>query len=329
MDSDRVTMAAIAQLAGVSVPTVSRVLNGRDGVSAANRERVEDLLREHGYRARHWARSDDVALIDVVFPEIDCSWETEHIQGIEAAATAAGVGIVVSSLSGGATATEQLLRRLRLGRTDGVILAGGSSADPMRAALSSLNVPMVALDPATRASGELPTVDAANFLGAHTATRHLMDLGHRRIAMITGHPEIRCSQARLDGYRAALGGPGQVEPGDFYFGSGRTAALRLLSGSTPPTAIFASNDYMALGVYEAARRLGIAVPAQLSVVGFDDVPSARWASPPLTTIRQPLRDMGRRAAGTLLALARGESIGAGHIEMTTNLIVRASTAEVY
>ncbi|GAA2907242.1 LacI family transcriptional regulator [Actinoplanes cyaneus] len=319
-------MEHIARIAGVSVPTVSRVLNGRDGVSSLTRERVEDLLREHGYRARHPARSGEIALIDVIFPEIDCAWESEHIRGIEAVASAAGVAMVVSSLTGGPVATGQLLRRLRLGRTDGVILAGGSSAGTMRAALSSLNVPVVALDPASRLVGEVPTVGAANFAGAYNATRHLMDLGHRRIAMIAGHPEIRCSQARLDGYRAALGREGVVEPGEFSFESGLTAARRLLAAAEPPTAIFAANDFMALGVYEAARRLGISIPARLSVVGFDDLPGARWASPPLTTIRQPLRDMGRTAAGTLLSLARGESIDP-HVRMTTSLIVRESTSQ--
>lgn len=318
-------MESIAQIAGVSVPTVSRVLNGRDGVSPSTRERVEELLREHGYRARNSIRNGDVTLIDVIFPEIDCGWESEHIRGIEAAASAAGVGIVVSSLNGPA-ATEQLLRRLRLGRTDGVILAAGSSTDAMRAALSSLNVPVVALDPASRISGDVPTVDAANFAGAHTATRHLIELGHERIAMISGDARVRCSQARLDGYRAALGSAGIVEPGNFLFASGLDAARRLLTGAEPPTAIFACNDNMAYGVYEAARQLRISIPGRLSVVGFDDLPGARWASPPLTTVRQPLRDMGRQAAGTLLALARGEAIGTPHVEMTTNLVVRESTA---
>lgn len=318
-------MESIARIAGVSVPTVSRVLNGREGVSPLIRVRVEDLLREHGYRARNSTRAGTVALIDVIFPEIECAWETEHINGIEAVASAAGAGIVVSSLK---TGTEQLLRRLRFGRTDGVILAAASSTDTMRAALSSLNVPVVALDPAARLSDEVPTVDAANFAGAYGATRHLMDLGHRRIAMIAGDAQVRCSQARLDGYRAALGGPGLVERGNFFFGSGLAGALRLLESPDPPTAIFASNDNMALGVYEAARRLRIPIPERLSVVGFDDLPGARWASPPLTTVRQPLRDMGRWAAGTVLALARGESIETPHVEMTTNLIVRESTATI-
>ncbi|GIF06872.1 LacI family DNA-binding transcriptional regulator [Actinoplanes siamensis] len=325
MRTPRVTMETIARVAGVSVPTVSRVLNGRDGVSPATRERVEELLHDHGYRARP-ARSAPVALIDVVFPEFECAWETEQIRGIEAAASAAGVGIVVSSLRGGAPGTEQLLRRLRLGRTDGVILAAGSSTDAVRSALRSLNVPVVALDPAARVADDVPTVDAANFAGAHRATRHLLELGHRRIAMIAGAAELRCSQARLDGYRAALGSGGLVERGNFDHASGLAAGLRLLARDDRPTAIFASNDNMALGVYEAARQLGVAVPARLSVVGFDDVPNARWASPPLTTVRQPLRDMGHRAAGTLLALVRGEAVDTPHVEMTTDLIVRESTA---
>ncbi|GAA2676396.1 LacI family DNA-binding transcriptional regulator [Actinoplanes palleronii] len=339
MTSSRVTMESIAQVAGVSVPTVSRVLNGRDGVSPSTRSRVEDLLREHGYRARNSLRAgSSLALFDVIFPEIECAWETEHIRGIEEVARDAGVGIVVSSLSGGATATEQLLRRLRIGRTDGVILAANTGDEPMRSALSSLNVPVVALDPAIRMPGEVPTVDAANWAGAHAATRHLLDLGHRRIATITGDPGLRCSQARFDGYRAALeeaglaGGAGLsgglVECGDFLHRSGLDAGLRLLTRDQPPTAIFAANDHMALGVYEAARRLRVGIPEQLSVVGFDDLPGAGWASPPLTTVRQPLQDMGRSAAETLLALARGETLDTPHVRMTTSLVVRESTRQV-
>ncbi|BCJ41060.1 LacI family transcriptional regulator [Actinoplanes ianthinogenes] len=329
MTSERVTMVAIAQAAGVSVPTVSRVLNGRDGVSPRTRERVEGLLRERGYRARHAQHS---ALIDVVFPEITCAWETEHIRGIEAAASAAGVGIVVNTLWGGGDATGQLLRRLRGGRTDGVILAAQSGTDAMRTALSSLNVPVVALDPASPVSAEIPTVDAANWAGGRSATRHLLGLGHRRIAMIAGAPNLRCSRTRLDGYRAALdeGGvayrPDLVEHGNFDFGSALAAGLRLLDRADRPTAIFASCDRMALGVYEAARRRRIPIPERLSVVGFDDLPGASWASPPLTTVRQPLRDMGGYAAGALLSLVRGEPLTTPYVEMTTSLVIRESTA---
>jgi len=325
----RVTMETVARAAGVSVPTVSRVLNGRGGVSAATRERVELQLRRYEYRARNSVGSGSTGLIQVVFPEIDCTWETEHLLGIEAAVHEAGLGLLVSALNGRVFSTDQ---RLRARRADGVILAASTGSRPLIAALGSLNVPVVALDPAVAAVPEMPTIGAANWSGARGATAHLIALGHRRIATIAGSSALVCSRARLDGYRAALEeagiaeDPALIEKSDFEFRSGFLAAQRLLAPDDPPTAIFAASDTIALGVYHAARLRGLSIPDQLSVIGFDDLPGARWASPPLTTVRQPLRDMGRLAARTVLRLAGSEAIDSPHLELSTSLVVRQSTA---
>jgi LacI family transcriptional regulator len=323
-NSDRATMAEIAHAAGVSLATVSKVWNGRADVSDSTRQKVEDLLREHGYHGRRTWRQETAGLIDVVFQEIDCAWEGEHLRGIEAAGRAAGVRVVVSSLERGETARRQLLQRIRAGRTDGAILATTTAASPLTAALTRLNVPVVILEPA-RGTGDLPSVDAANFDGARAATAHLLALGHRRIGLVTGINELLCSRARLDGFLAAHDDAGVaphrdlLERGNFDFPSGILAGGRLLDQGRPPTAIFATSDLMALGVYEAARRRRVSIPDQLSVVGFDDLPSARWAAPALTTVRQPLRDMGGLAARTVLGLASGGVLG-------TRLVVRDSTA---
>jgi LacI family transcriptional regulator len=164
------------------------------------------------------------------------------------------------------------------------------------------------------------------------ATEHLLSLGHRRIGFIAGPTRLLCSRARLDGYRAALEGAGipvddaLIVPGDFYHASGSTGASALLDLRKPPTAVFAASDQMALGAIEALRRRGLRVPEDMSVVGFDDLPEVRWLSPPLTTVRQPLTEMGKVAARTVLRLARGEELDSPRLELATELVVRASTA---
>ena len=178
---------------------------------------------------------------------------------------------------------------------------------------------------------ESPTIGATNWSGGLSATEHLIELGHRRIGLIAGPKSLLCSRARLDGYRAALEAAGIEEQlivqGDFLHESGYAGAAELLDLPEPPTAIFASSDTMALGAYEAARRRGMRVPDDLSVVGFDDLPESRWSSPPLTTVRQPLADMGAQAARTALRLARGEDIEVPRVELATELMVRDSTTE--
>ncbi|MCY1145396.1 LacI family DNA-binding transcriptional regulator [Actinoplanes sp. Pm04-4] len=314
MSDHRVTMAEIAQAAGVSVPTVSRVLNGQGHVSPRKRELIEDLLREHAYQPRISRKRPSARLIHVVFPEIDCAWELEHIRGMEPVARDAGVGLVVTAAA-----------RIVPGPTDGVVLAATSGSRRLTDELDRRGIPVVALDPAARELTS-PTVGAANWSGARIATTHLLGLGHRRIAMIAGSMELLSSRLRCDGFQSLMGDSAWVEHGEFTYESGLTLGLKVLGGAGRPTAIFAASDNVALGVYEAARRLGLRIPDDVSVVGFDDVPGTQWVSPPLTTVRQPLRDMGRLAADTVLRLANGDSL-ADHVELGTRLVVRASTAE--
>jgi len=328
----RVTITAIAQEAGVSVPTVSRVLNGRNDVAPHTRERVEELLRRHGYRRRVTRSRTGASLIDLVFNDLDSPWAVEIIRGVEDVAHSAGVGTVVSAVHRRTSSTRQWLQNLRTRSTDGVILVTSDLAPPVHAELRRLNVPMVLVDPAGVPSLDIPTIGATNWAGGLRATEHLISLGHRRIGFISGSPQLLCSRARLDGYRAALEAAGipftdeLVRPGNFYHESGFEGAKALLDLDDPPTAIFASSDQMAFGVYEALRQRGLRVPDDVSVVGFDDLPEARWSSPPLTTVRQPLAEMGLLAARTVLRLAQGEPIDTPRVELATELVVRNSTA---
>jgi LacI family transcriptional regulator len=331
-DGRRVTIAAIADAAGVSVPTVSRVLNGRTDVSSETRERVEQLLRDQGYRRRNSRQPGRAQLIDLVFNDLDSPWAVELIRGVEDFAHAAGVGTVVSAVHEDATATRHWLTNLRTRTSDGVVLVMTDVNSPIFTQLHRLHVPAVVIDPANGAAAEVPTVGATNWAGGLSATEHLISLGHRRIGLVAGPRDLLCSRARLDGYRAALDAAGidlddkLIMQGDFRHDSGFAAGDRMLDLDDPPTAVFASSDQMALGVYEAARRRGLRIPADLSVVGFDDLPEARWSSPPLTTVRQPLAEMGGLAARTILRMARGETLATPRVELATELVVRDSTA---
>jgi len=331
-DERRVTITAIAQEAGVSVPTVSRVLNGRSDVAPGTRERVEELLRHHGYRRRGSRTVRRADLLDLVFNDLDSPWAVEIIRGVEDVGHSAGVGTVVSAIHSHSTSTRQWLQNLQARASDGVIVVTSHLSPPVHAQLRRLNVPVVVVDPAGVPATDVPSIGATNWAGGLAATEHLLGLGHRRIGFVAGPPHLLCSRARLDGYRAALEAAGAplderlVQAGDFYHASGFAAGSALLGLDDPPTAIFAASDQMAFGVYEAVRRRGLRVADDVSVVGFDDLPEARWASPPLTTVRQPLVEMGRLAARTVLRLGQGEEIEAPRVELATELVVRDSSA---
>lgn len=330
MDGRRVTIAAIAAEAGVSVPTVSRVLNGRTDVAPETREKVEQLLSEHGYQRRaSRQRPGGAALVDLVFNDLDSPWAVELIRGVEEVTHAAGVGTVISAVHRRSTSTRQWLQNLRSRASDGVIfvLSGPGVA---HTELQRLGIPVVMVDPAGNAGNDVPTIGATNWAGGRSATEHLASLGHRRIALIAGPKDLLCSRARLDGYRAALEEAGldyqAIVQGDFQHRSGFEGAAELLDRPDRPTAIFAASDTMALGAYEACRLRGLRIPDDISIAGFDDLPESRWASPPLTTVRQPLAEMGALAARTALRLARGEHIEVPRVELVTELVVRDSTA---
>ncbi|NES13817.1 MULTISPECIES: LacI family DNA-binding transcriptional regulator [Micromonospora] len=331
-NSRKVTIAAIARLAGVSVPTVSRVINGRSDVSPQTRERVEELLTRHGYRRRPPSMRASSGLVDLVFNDLDSPWAVEIIRGVEDVAHAAGIGTVVSAIHWRSSSARQWLHNMRMRSTEGVIFVTSTLEPPLQAELRRLNIPVVIVDPAGVPPQEAPTIGATNWVGSLRATEYLLGLGHRRIGFIAGPPQLMCSRARLDGYRAALEAAGLgvddrlICQGNFYHEAGFAGGNHLLGMADPATAIIASSDQMALGVYEAVRRRGLRVPDDVSVVGFDDLPEVRWCSPPLTTVRQPLAEMGMLAARTVLRLAQGERIESPRVELATELVVRDSAA---
>ncbi|ADG89030.1 LacI family DNA-binding transcriptional regulator [Thermobispora bispora] len=328
----RVTIAQIAQEARVSVPTVSKVINGRPEVAPETRQRVERLLQKHGYQRRTGLGDRPVGLLDLVFAEIESPWAMELVRGVETVAREAGASVVISVLHTHAGPGRDWLERIAARRTDGVIIVGSRLSTRQRGQLIARSIPFVVVDPEGEPAPAVASVGATNWHGGLEATRHLLELGHRRIGVIGGPPDMLCSRARIDGYRAALETAGiPVDPeliryGDFLVNSGHDQGHELLSLPEPPTAIFAGCDMQAFGVFEAARQRGLRVPEDLSVIGFDDLPLSQWAWPPLTTIRQPLQEMAALAARMVLAMGRGEEVEARRIELATELVVRESTA---
>ena len=328
--ADRVTLADVADEAGVSLSTISKVLNGRSDVASATRARVEGLLHERGYVRRGGRTEARAELIELVFHELNPIWSMEIIAGVEAVAKSHGLSVVLT-VSGSRHApdpdwVEGVMRR----RPVGVVLVFSELAPEYRERLRSRAIPFVIVDPAGDPSPDVPSVGSANWSGGLAATRHLIDLGHRRIAAITGPEDMMCSLARLDGFRSAMNSAGLpirnewIRFGDFHVDGGRDHARDILGQSERPTAIFAGSDLQALGTIEAARDAGLRVPEDLSIVGYDDIPLSRWMR--LTTVRQPLRRMGEEAALLAIRLADEPSHGTPRMDLATNLVVRESTA---
>ncbi|MEV4359979.1 LacI family DNA-binding transcriptional regulator [Nonomuraea sp. NPDC004186] len=325
------TLAELARLAGVSAATVSKVVNGRSAVAPETRALVEGLIREHGYR-RQRRRVDPAAAVELVFHELAGEYPTEIIRGVGQVAREHQLTVSVSELQGSHIPESDWLEGVLSHRPTGVIAVFSGLTELQRERLARREIPLVLLDPTGDPGHRVPSVGAGNWTGGLSATRHLLELGHRRIAVITGPDHALSSRARLDGYRAALDtervpvDPELICRGDFQIEDGLACTHRLLRLPDPPTAIFTCNDGEALGVYRAAHELGLRIPDDLSVVGFDDLPSIRWAVPPLTTIRQPLTEMAIAATRMVVALAQGTSLPQHRVEFATELIVRGSTA---
>lgn len=325
------TIADIARAAGVSIPTVSKVINGRTGVSRQTRQRVSEVLKQHDYAPRRAQRNPSRGVIELVFGELNSPWALEITRGIEQAAFAAGLGVLVSRLRTDAEGARRWLEMVSAPRSDGVVFAVVGITREQRARFAKLRLPFVVIDPEGEQDPTVPTVGITHWRGGYAATEHLLSLGHRRLALLGGPPGLLCSAARANGFRAAMDRAGvEVDASllvhsGFDQGEGMLAAEHLLSLPEPPTGIFAASDEQAFGVYEAARRRGLRIPDDLSVVGFNDMYVARWASPPLTTVREPIDDMCAQAIFLLSRLISGHEVGAG-IELGTELIVRDSTA---
>ena len=326
-DTGRSTLVGIAAEAGVSVSAVSKVLNGRTDVAAGTRARIAGLLRQHGYQVTSRL---GFGVVDLLIGSLHSPWAEELLRGAVEAADEVGTSVVVTSVLNSAEFTRWLDRATARG-TDGALCVLHMPGSRELQRLAAARIPLVVIDPPAEPGDDVRSVGTTNWLGGMTATRHLIELGHRRIAIISGPADLWSSRARLEGCHAALRDAGLalderlVRRGEFAVADGRARGAELLALADPPTAIVAANDSQAFGVLQALGERGLRAPDDLSVIGFDDVPVASWATPALTTIRQPLAAM----AATALRLLRSDPGSAAgeprHIELATMLVVREST----
>ena len=330
----RQTIAEIAAKAGVSVPTVSRVLNNRPDVAPETRERVEQVMKESGFirsRVKN-ALKESSGIIDMLVPDVTNLYSVEIVRGVEEVMERTELRLALSLTHDSVVYEQRWLAKVIDGATDGAILVLANGQSGRLDMLVRNKIPFVVVDHRGELGPDIPSVGATNWLGGRLATEHLLSLGHRRIAIIAGAADLPCSRDRIAGYRAALENAGipvdsaLIRPGLFSQETGYEQAMILLDLPEPPTAIFAGSDAQAMGVYAATRARGLRIPESLSVVGFDDVPVASIVTPALTTVRQPLVEMGRVATTMLLRLIAEEPLDSKRVELTTTLIPRESTA---
>jgi LacI family transcriptional regulator len=332
----RVTIRDIADLAGVSIATVSRVLNDRPDVAPETRETVLRVVRERGFglnRAARAAAGGRTGSIGLTLPLVNDAYFGPILGGAAEALYEADMRAVLCPTLHEHDREVSLVERLmRGGTTDGAILVLPEEREDELQALRCQGYPFVVLDPRLKLSDSIPCVSAMHAAGAKQATEHLLELGHRRIGAIAGSPGWYATEERLAGFRRALAAAGVmpapelVAYSDWRTPHGTEAAEQLLSLKDPPTAIFAFNDSVAIGALHAAHRRGLVVPDDLSVVGFDDTFLAEVVIPALTSVRQPLAEMGRMGVSLLLRILDGRRVDAVRLELSTKLIVRESTA---
>lgn len=334
MEKPNVTIADVAELAQVSKMSVSRVLNGQAGVSEKTRLRILQAVEQLGYvpNVNLRSRASTTKLIGLLIPDIATIYMGEILRGISSAADQLNYGLMLytQGTTDHLERTTHYLRLLNSGLVDGVLMVVPRDYEIIVNDLKDHDLRYVIVDH-HNGTGNEPSVTATNRKGTQEAMRHLLALGHRRIGFITGRMDIACSLERLEGYRAGLAEVGLpfddelVREGDYSQPTGFHRALELFQLPEPPTAIVASNDSMAFGVMDAAKAAGRSIGKDVSIIGFDDIFMASQVHPALTTVRQPLAEMGRVALDMLVTLLEGRTALAMRRELPTELIVRQST----
>jgi LacI family transcriptional regulator len=330
--SSKVTIVDVAEKAGVSFGTVSRVINNDIHVKPETRERVRGVMQKLGYTANRQARSlagGRSNIIGVLVPDLGTGYIGEIIRGIDAELSLTDLDLILYTTRRTASKEANYVANLAKGMVDGLLLVLPRSPADYIGTLTNRGVPFVLID-YQGIGRDCPAVGATNWQGAYHATEYLIKLGHTRIGFITGSRDLGCAEDRLEGYRSALRTyhiPDESEliyEGNFFQPDGYAGASALLSLANPPTAIFASNDVMAMGVMDAVRSRDLRVPDDVSVVGFDDIPQAAMVRPGLTTVNQQLEKMGRVATQMLLDLFHNKNQPETRIELPTELVIRES-----
>lgn len=329
----RVTIEDVAAEAGVSIATVSRVMHKKDGVSPATYERVQEIIERLGYESSLVARSLRSRRTNVLgfsINEIE-PWSAELLKGAARAVHGSGYELIV--YAGGHTGPEAAgwerrhISRLNGTLTDGVVLVTPAILDIQS------STPVVAVDPHVGASS-FPTVASDSLNGAIAATEYLISLGHRRIGHLSGRPDLRSAELREEGYRQALEragisfDPSLVKVGGYNPETAREPAREMLTMAHPPTAIFAANDLSAIETMNVAASLGMTVPDDVSIIGFDNIPESALAQPALTTIDHSIQDQGYEAARMLMRLIAEPDSTRTDVRLPTKLVIRQSCREL-
>jgi LacI family transcriptional regulator len=330
----KVTIVEVAKKANVSLGTVSRVMNNDAHVSPETREHVSSIIQDMGYVANRQARGlkgMKTNVIGVLVPDLATSYTGEILHGIDSELALNQFELMLFTTHRAAIKESNYVANMVQGMVDGLLLLLPRTPSNYIGTLDVHKFPFVLID--HQGTGNpCPAVGSTNWQGGYNATEYLIKLGHKRIGFITGSMDLGCAEDRLKGYRSALRthhipeDESLVYEGDFLQMDGYTGASALLDLPEPPTAIFASNDVMAMGVMDAVRNRNLRIPDDVSVVGFDNIQQSAMVYPPLTTIQQPLEQMGRVATQMLLGILKNPKNDVVRIELPTELIVRASTS---
>lgn len=326
----RTTIDDIARAAGLAKATVSRALNGRGEVHPTTRERVLQTASELGYvpqAAAHALRTGRSRCLGLLLPSVQWPWLVDVLQGVADAVSDAGYTLLLFSTAKGEQTEREFVTKVLPSRPmDGLLLIVPPGLIPSIRDLAAHGLPVVVVDDRGHPAG-LPSVSSANHQGAVLATRHLLGLGRRRIAVVAGPMDYGCCGDRLSGYREALAeasvtyDPSLVVDADFTMAGGRAAVAALLARDPSIDAVFAMNDLMAIGALDV---LGDRVPSEVSVVGFDDIAAAELTRPQLTTVHQPLYEMGQTAVSLALDAIEGGTTVQRNVTLPTRLVVRHS-----
>ncbi|RLP76054.1 LacI family transcriptional regulator [Mycetocola tolaasinivorans] len=337
MTDHRITLAEIAALAEVSPSTVSKVLNQRDDVAASTRRRVQAVLDRENYAVpgRRMPAVQDHPLVDFVTSNLDNAYGVEVLRGVVRYAESTDVEVVVSRMPDARVRRDQPAawaeRVVASGRRGMILVTSDLTAEEL-AEFRARSVSLVVIDPLNPLPGEHVSVGSTNWAGGRTAVDHLIEHGHRRIGYIGGPESAECNTARFNGYLGALRAAGIAVRDEYITGTsfgpeaGIAGLRHFMALEEPPTAVFAGSDSTAVGLIQEARRLGVRIPEDLSIVGYDGTSLSEQTVPRLTTVQQPLQEMGRTALRLVLSQAAGDDLGSHHIELATHLIERDSVA---
>jgi LacI family transcriptional regulator len=327
-----VTIQDVAKTAGVSISTVSRVLNGKVDVASETQGRILSVIDDLGYTtnlAARSMRSQKKNLVGLIMPDIAYPFAIEVMKGVNRAIAESEFDLLVYTTgdvrkSGRASHEQKYVSLLTNSISDGVIIVAPVAGE------FNIDAPIVSIDPLA-SNPNYPSVHATNYQGSMEAMEYLLGLGHKRIGFISGRAELESSNRRLMGYRASLEKAGipidekLIASGDYTTETGVSCTRELFALENPPTAIFASNDQMAMGVYKVAEEMGIRIPDDLSVVGFDNITESKYMG--LTTVDQFISEMGFVATQMLIKLINGETLPDQTYRMQTQLVIRNSCRE--